>query len=255
MPTSVNPRWYETFFDEHALDVWQNSLTEEQTAAEVDYLDAILALDDGDRVLDLACGNGRHAVALAARGHRMTGIDIAAENRARAATRAAAAGVSVELITGDITRLEYEACFDAAYLWGNSFGYFDRDGSAAFLAAVARSLEPGGRFVIETAMAAESILGDLARRSWMQISEDTRLLLEARYHPRESRLDTVYTTLHGDRVVGEGTAHVWIYTSGELVAMAEAAGFEVLDLHADLEGESFEVGDDQLIAILERKAA
>jgi SAM-dependent methyltransferase len=248
----MNPRWYETFFDDEALDVWQATRSPEHTAAEADYLDSILGFQNRGHLLDLACGDGRHAVALAARGYSMTGIDIAEGNRARLAARAEAAGVSVDLVVGDITRLEDEAAYDGAYLWGNSFGYFPRDATAGFFSAVARALKPGARFVIDTAMSAESILGDLSRRSWHRISGELRILLETRYSPRESRLDTIYTTIRHDRIVGESTAHVWIYTTGEIVALAEAAGLEALDLHGDLEGNAFELGDERLLLILER---
>ncbi len=248
----MTARWYETFFDELALDIWQDSRTEELTAEEADTLDSLLAAPDGGRLLDLACGNGRHAVALASRGYAMTGMDIAEANRARASELAAAAGTSIEFETQDITRIDYDAAFDAAYMWGNSFGYFPRNASVQFFGSVARALKPGGRFVMETAVSAESILADFAPRTWVPISESMRVLLEGRYHPRESRLETIYTTIRDGQVVGESTAQVWIYTSGELAAMAESAGFEVLDMHGDLDGNPFELGDDQLILVLER---
>lgn len=248
----MNPRWYESFFDEDALDVWQLSRSDEETAAEIDYLDSILAAPEGGHLLDVACGNGRHAVPLAARGYAVTGIDIAEGNRRRVEARAAAAGVSIDLTIGDVTRMEHDQAFDGAYLWGNSFGYFPRAASREFLSRVRRALRPGARFVIDTAMAAESILGDLDRRTWVRVSDEVRVLLESSYSPRESRVDTTYTTIRGDRVVGERTAHVWIYTCGELLDMARSAGLEPLDTHGDLEGNSFELGDDRLIAILER---
>lgn len=249
----MSQRWYETFFDTIALDVWQQSRTDEQTAAEIDYLDGVLGVEPGARLLDLACGNGRHAVGLAARGYAVTGVDISEENRERAAALAAAAGVSIEVITGDITAIEYDAAFDGGYMWGNSLGYFPREATSRFFASVARALVPGARFVVDSAVVAESILGDLDRRSWVRVGADTRVLLESRYSTRESRLDTTYTTIRGDRVVGESTAHVWIFTSGELIAMAEGAGLQALDLHGDLEGDRFELGDEQLVLILERR--
>ena len=243
----MDRHWYESFFGEHALDVWQGSRSDELTAAEIDYLDGICP---GEDLLDLACGDGRHAVGLAARRRRVTAIDIAEGNRARVEARAEAAGVDVDLIIGDITRLDQESAFDGAYLWGNSFGYFPRDATADFFASVARALRPGARFVIDTSMVAEILFADLGRRSWVRVGDDLRVLMESSYSPRESRLDTVYTTIRGDRVVDQRTAHVWVYTCGEVIAMAEAAGFEALDLHGDLEGSRFELGDDQLVLIL-----
>jgi hypothetical protein len=61
-----------------------------------------------------------------------------------------------------------------------------------FLAAVARGLKPGARFVVETGMAAESILPSLTRTRWFRLG-DILMLSENRYHPAESRLDIDYT--------------------------------------------------------------
>ena len=251
----MDRRWYETFFGEPALDIWQNSRTDELTVTEIDYLDAVLQVDDGGTLLDLACGNGRHAVGLAQRGYAVRGIDIAEGNRARVEGRAVAGGVELQFEVGNIAAgaLAPSNSVDAAYIWGNSFGYFEPAATRTFLSSVADALKPDGRFVIDTAMAAESILAELDRRSWFRIDSDTRVLLESRYSVRESRLDTAYTTIRGDRVVDESVAHVWIFTCRELLVMADAAGFDALDLHGDLEGAKYQLGDDRLILILQKR--
>ena len=61
----MNPNWFETFFDGLALDMWRGAITPEITAREVDFLAERLALQPGMSVLDVPCGNGRHARALA----------------------------------------------------------------------------------------------------------------------------------------------------------------------------------------------
>ena len=72
----ADPAWWETFFHGTMLEFWTRAVTEAQTAREVDYIEAALALPDSARVLDVPCGNGRHALALAARGYPLTGIDL-----------------------------------------------------------------------------------------------------------------------------------------------------------------------------------
>lgn len=58
------------------------------------------------RVLDLGCGTGAHAVYLARHGWRVTGVDLVTGALEKAHRRAAAAGVDVQLIEGDVTRLD-----------------------------------------------------------------------------------------------------------------------------------------------------
>ncbi len=250
------PEWYETFFNETALDVWQDSWSDRQTRREVDYLVRSLGLEGrSGRVLDLACGNGRHAVVLAERGHSVTGVDVTAANRERAMSMARDRGVALEFVVADMRHFEPDDEVDAGYCWGNSLGYFSRSGTRELFGRLARALGPGARFVVDTATVAESILTDLSPRTWSQTTPDTRVMLECSYEPRESRLDTVYTTVVNDRVVDTSTAHHWIFTSGELVDMADAAGLQTVALHGDLDGADYSLGDERLLLVLEKRAA
>jgi cyclopropane fatty-acyl-phospholipid synthase-like methyltransferase len=71
--TNIHEGW-RAFFDGHAPFYMQNVFTR-NTRAEVEFLVEELRLTTGDRVLDVGCGTGRHAVPLARRGCRMVGID------------------------------------------------------------------------------------------------------------------------------------------------------------------------------------
>ena len=63
------------FHPENYLYFYEDTLTEERTLKEVDFLVRELALDSPKRILDLACGHGRHANRLAERGHSVVGLD------------------------------------------------------------------------------------------------------------------------------------------------------------------------------------
>ena len=67
--------------------------------------------------------------------------------------------------------LPWRARFDGAFCLGNSFGYLDDEGNAAFLRAVAAALKPGARFVLETPMVLENLLGHLQDRPWWKVGD------------------------------------------------------------------------------------
>ena len=85
-------------------------IAEQQEAVIAAFLDPIA----GQRILDVGTGTGRGAIALAARGAVVTGVDASAEMLAVARRRAGEAGVAVDFVQGDAHGLAYpDRSFDA----------------------------------------------------------------------------------------------------------------------------------------------
>ncbi|MEU4240776.1 class I SAM-dependent methyltransferase [Actinoplanes sp. NPDC026619] len=116
--------------------------------AAADLVWQLLALEPGMRVLDLACGHGTLANALAARGGEVTGLDSSAVFLERARS---AGETGVEFVAGDMRKLpaEWTGRFDRLVNWTTAFGYFDDPTNRAVLAEMARVLRPGGRLAID----------------------------------------------------------------------------------------------------------
>jgi len=118
-----------------------------EAAAELAW--GLLDLRPGMSVLDLACGPGELASRLAARGCRVTGLDSSAVFLDRARAGAAAAGVSVEYVAGDMRQLPWTGRFDRVINWSTAFGYFDDTANRAVLDGIVRVLRPGGRLAMD----------------------------------------------------------------------------------------------------------
>ena len=244
--------WYRPFFRDIALDVWRDGVPPEQTQVESEFLWDTLRLRPGARVLDVPCGAGRLSIPLAARGAHIVGIDLSSEQIDRARAEAAAAGVHADWHLGEMRELPHEPPFDAAFCFGNSFGYLDRDGTRAFAAAVARTLRPGGRFALDSGMIAESILPHLEPRGEARIG-DVLFVEENRYHAAESCLETRYTFVRNGFSHTRTALH-WIFTAGEVVRVFEDAGLHVEGLYRSLNGEPFDVGAPLLVLIAVKTA-
>src|SRR5262245_53037578 len=141
---NMETNWWDGFFEGLSVDLWLAAIPSAQSEQEAEGLAAVLAAPAGGRVLDVPCGGGRLSLALARRGFQVTGVDWSPEFLASA--RASDAGNRVEWERRDMRDLPWSGQFDAAFCVGNSFGYLDDDGNAAFLRAVAGALKPEGRF-------------------------------------------------------------------------------------------------------------
>ncbi len=114
-----------------------------------------------------------------------------------------------------------------------------------FLAALARSLKPGGSIAIETGVAAESILPALRSQRWHRMG-DLVVLSEPHYVTDESRLDIDYTFIRGGSIETR-PASSYVFTSAELLRMLASSGFGSAKLHGGLAGEPFQLGSPRLI--------
>src|SRR5262245_10884528 len=150
--------WYLTFFDDLPTAFWRAAVTPEMTEGEVKWLNNTFAGANGP-LLDIPCGDGRHACGLAALGHRIVGIDISEHQLAVA--RARSGGMATEWLRQDMAALALPRQFAGDCCFGNSFGDLTEEGMRLFLAAVAGALMPGARFAIDTFMIAETLLPHL----------------------------------------------------------------------------------------------
>lgn len=239
----MSDHWYETFFQGVAVDCWTRAITPEITSAEADFLDRTLAPRPNARLLDVPCGNGRHAIELARRGHSVTGVDLSEEFLVQA--RAAAAGLSIEFLRSDMRRLHWLSEFDGAFCFGNSFGYLNAIEAETFVRTLANVLKPGGRIAIDTGMAAESILASLPPRRWYRLG-DLLMLSEARYHPLEGRMDIDYTFIRDGRVETRPTSS-YVLTLSEIRRMLERAGFNEIVAQGGINGELYQFGTPRLV--------
>jgi len=247
----LQPEWFETFFQGVAVEFWNRAIPPFLTLMEVDFLEKALAPPPGTSLLDIPCGSARHSVELARRGYRMTGIDLSADFLHLARAHAAEAHVQVDLRHGDMRDPNLGAdSFDGAFCFGNSFPYLDRTGVNAFLAALSRAIRAGGRLVIDTGCAAESILPTLLPQRWHRF-DDIIVMSKASYIASASRLDIDYTFIQGSKIETRPSSS-YVFTVAELARMLADAGFEVVSLNGGFASERYELGSPRLVLTAQR---
>lgn len=150
--------WTHKLFVENA-DLYLPFLEQAKGRAhqEVEALRALFAehgVPRGGRVLDLACGIGRHSVLLSKMGYRVTGFDISPLFIEKAREYAASEKTDMKFIVGDaldITDLLAEELpFDACVNMFTSHSYYGREGDVRMFSGVAESSAEGALLVVMT---------------------------------------------------------------------------------------------------------
>ncbi len=238
----------EEAFDEDYLYFYEGLLTPERTAGEVEAVWRLLELEPGLELLDLACGHGRIANALAERGVRVTGLDATPLFLDLARKDAAERGVEVEYVEGDMRSIPWRDRFDRVLCWFTSFGYFSDEENRDVLAGVYSALRPGGLFAVEMNHR-DNLLGRYMQRVVSEKGED-RMIDTHRFDVRTSRSHDTRTIIRGGRE-RSFAFEVRMFTAAELRDWLLAAGFSEAEPYGE-DGEPLTL-DHRRMTLVARK--
>ena len=173
--TSDDAPWYRRWFGDDYLDLYPHRDQEEADRG-VELLRTHASLAGGSRVLDLACGAGRHLAGLRSLGLRPVGLDLSRP----LLLRAREIGPGLPLVRGDMRSLPFaDGSFDAVASYFTSFGYFaDASDDSRVLREVRRVLVAGGVYLLDFLNAAR-VRRTLSPRDEGNI-EGRRVLIERR---------------------------------------------------------------------------
>ena len=229
--------WH-AFFDAHYLLTYVPLLPDDRSRAQALAAARLAGLSPGSKLLDVPCGFGRHAVALAAEGYRVVGLDRSL-TQLREARRRRGAAPGLTLVRADYRHIPLAAgAFDAAVNLHSSFGYAGEDDDRLLMREIRRVLRPGGRLVIETNHR-DRLPPRTPVREWHRLGENAFLLTESRVDRVNGTVELVHTYLPvgGDP---DTRAIRWrAYSVTELVRMLRDVGFEDVACFGSLDGAPF----------------
>lgn len=204
------------------------------------------------RVLDMGCGTGQLALAMAAAGHEASGADPAPAMLA-VARRKPGAG-AVDWIEATATGLSLARRFDLIVMTGHAFQVFlDEEAILATLRNLRRHLAPGGRLAFETRNPAAREWEDWTEAAGAETAEVEGLgRVEVRWQVTETALplvtfETRFRFADGERLAVPSTLR--FVTQPELAALLAAAGFAEVAWYGDWDGGPLRPDSREIIAV------
>lgn len=199
-------------------------------------------------LLDLGCGPGRHSLAFARLGYRVTGVDRTAGYLEAARSRSAAEGLAIEWVRADMLAFRRESAFDGAANLLSSFGYFeDRHDDLRVLRNIQFSLKPGARAMVDV-VGKEILARVFVPRYWQELGKGRFWLQEREVLPAWERIRNHWL------FVGAGETRAFtfehrIYSANELAELMREAGFGEVEVHGGFDGRAYDREAARLIAV------
>ncbi len=205
----------------------------------------------GESILDLCCGPGRHSVLLAKRGIKVTSVDITPFLLKKARERAIAEGVQVEWVQKDMRDFVRDASYDLVLNMFTSFGYFEKeDDNLRVLRNIYRSIKPGGSCLID--VVSKEWLAKVFQPTSSSDEEDGTILVQRREVVKDwGRIKTEWILIKDGETRTFAFEHS-IYSGQELKDRLEQTGFKNLRLYGSLDGEEYGVDSKRLIAVAQK---
>jgi 2-polyprenyl-3-methyl-5-hydroxy-6-metoxy-1,4-benzoquinol methylase len=241
----------DSYFDGYYKEIWRSLIPAELTSKELEFMFQYFSLQPGDQVLDLMCGYGRHAIALAEKGINVTAIDNLGDYIDEVQEKAKLGSLPVQAIKADITGFEAEGLFDLAICMGNSLNFFNAADTAKILGQISLHLKPGGYFLLNSWSIAEIALKNFKEKTWNRVGE-LKLLTESSFLLNPTRIETNSIIIPPGGKEEIKSAIDYIYSINELQAMFVNAGMIWKEIFSIPGRKKFTLGEPRAYIIVQK---
>jgi ubiquinone/menaquinone biosynthesis C-methylase UbiE len=228
MSKKSHAQWWASYFDEQYLLEYEPLFSLQKDRQEVARLIEVMGLPLGARILDVPCGQGRHAPLLAEAGYDVQGVDLSEQLLAIATRRGT--GPNLAYTRADMRRLSsaWNERFDAVINLFTSFGFFlDPDDDVRVIQEFARVLRTGGILVWHGG-SRDGVMAKFLERDWWTTQNGTLIGHERQFDPVSGVLH-VRSTWRGPKGAGEREHRIRLYTATRLAELCRDAGLIVTE--------------------------
>ena len=244
---NINDRFFEGFYKE----VWRRLIPDGLSEAEADFIEDVSSLQEGQKVLDLMCGYGRHSIPLGLRGFETTAVDNLPDYIEEIREKAREGVLPITAVCDRIVDLKLTDTYDAAICMGNSFAFFNREEALSILHNLAAHLKVGGAFIINTWMIGEIAIKHFQEKEWFYAGE-YKYLIDNQYLLQPARIESEHIIIREDGATESIKGIDYIFTITELEVLLQQAGFSLDAIYATPRKRPFRLGDTRAYIVAKK---
>lgn len=217
---------------------------------EVESILTLTGISKGE-ALDLCCGPGRHAIALAQSGFQVTAVDITPFLLEKGVELGRSKGLEIEWVREDMKSFKQKNRYHLVINLFTSFGFFENEEeNRTVLSNIYDSLREGGVAVFE-------MMGKEVLAQHYQETQSKRLSDGSLFIQRNEIIDSWRRVKNQWILIKDGTTreyhfHLWLYSATEMAWMLEEIGFSEVEIFGDLEGAPYDVKAKRLIVMAKK---
>jgi len=237
--------WYKDWFGEDYLKVYPHR-DEIEAKKQVDFVAKILDLKLAKKILDLGCGNGRHANEFSGKGYHVTCLDLSSVLLSLAKDKYGSASC-ICFVQADMRQIPFANAFDSVVSFFTTFGYFKTDDeNLQTLKNIEAALKPGGSF-FQDYMNKKFVIENLVPYDSRQVN-GFEITQERNYNRAEERIEKKIT-LKENGEVREYFESVRLYTLEEMKTLLAKTRLKLEKTFGDFDGSSFTSKSPRLLLV------
>lgn len=211
--TTQQSTWYDKFYTDFYLSYFHEESTPE-IKKEVNFIRSVFKLPKTAKILDLACGPGRHSIELAKQGFNIIGLDFNTHFLNIAKKKARKESLDVEFVLGDMRKLSYWNEFNAVVCMYTSFGYFSKKDNSKVLENISKSLTKNGLLLLDLPNK-DWVVNKLPKKTWQKF-KDEYLLEERSFDKKKGTFKNEITVISSNCKINKTYTDVHLYDQKEI---------------------------------------
>lgn len=250
-------QWYELLFENYAKGYDNEGFTQ-GTMGECDFIEKEINYNKSTKILDIGCGTGRHAIELAQRGYKVTGIDLSKSLLERAKQKAKAKNLQIDFQCHDARNLPFQNEFDLVImLCEGAFPLMETDEmNFQILQNAKKALKKNGKFIFTTLNGLFPLFHDIDEFHKTASQEDTTEYKSTSFDLKTLRSYNKITIQDDNGNALELECNERYYMPSEITWLLKSLGFRTIDIYGAKLGaysrdDSLATNDFEMLVIAE----